>query len=146
MNTVRKYAASVREVFSHIGMDKELIKALADLSDGLKKWENPDDEDWQTPLLKVKLPVPFFLKGEIRVNIIDYLHFEGNLVLSVFSTEMRSKNTLEELAEMYKRLKEPPVIPEMALNPRSMNGALNIVIRKMLWISSGRGNAIAKVA
>jgi len=141
---MRTYLASVKEVFSHIGMDKQFIKAIAKLSDDLKL-ENPDNEDWQTPLLEGKLPVPFLFKGETRVDKIAYLNFEANLVLSVFSAEMRLKNTLEELAEMYKRLKEPPVIPEMALHPRSMNGALTIVIRKMLWISSGRGN-VAKAA
>jgi len=143
---MRSYLASVKEVFSYIGSDRNLIHSWASLCDRAKWWENPDNEDWQTPLLEGTLPVPFLFKEKMRINTIEYLNFEGNLVLSVFSTEMRSKNTLEELAEMYKRVKEPPVIPEMALHPRSLNGALNIIIRKMLWISSGRGNAIAKAA
>ena len=142
------YSASVKEVFSHIGMDRKLIEAIASLmyNGVLKCWTNPDDEDWQTPLIEGPLPVPFLHKGEMRVDKISYLTFEANLTLSVFSAEMRHKNTLEELAEMYRRLKEPPVIPEMALHPRSRNGALNIIVRKMLWLSSGRGNVSAKAA
>lgn len=146
MKGIRKYATCVPDVYKHVKMDRDFIRSWARICDDLKKWENPDDEDWQTPLLKGPLPVPFLHKGEMRVNEIAYLNFEGNIVLSVFSNEIRSKNTLKELAETYKRLREPPVIPEMALHPRSMNGALTIIIRKMLWLSSGRGKAAEAAA
>ncbi len=127
---VRSYMKSVDEVFSCVGGDRKIIKALAYAFDTLKLWKNPDDEDYRTSLKEI--PQPYFFKGKMMGNKYRMATFEQDFAAEVFSHEIRSHETLDGLAGMYKRLKAGAGSAEIP------SVVFQNVLLKMLWLSSGR--------
>ena len=127
---VRSYMKSVDEVFSCVGGDRNIIKALARMSDTFEFWKNPDDQDYRTPLERI--PQPYLIKGKMMGNKHQLATFEQNFAAEIFSHEIRSHQTIDALAGMYRRLKASAGtadIPSIVFQ--------NILL-KMLWLSSGR--------
>ena len=127
MLEVRSYQAYVEEVFRHIGEDHNLIHAIARLNDTFEMWKNPDDHDYRSPLKKI--PTLHFQGGELRVNTCEKIAFEQDFAAEVFSHEIRSRRTLSELGETYKRLKANGEVSRVVLHN---------IIQKMLWMAAGR--------
>lgn len=127
--TVRSYMKSVDQVSSCVGGDRNVIKALAYTFDTFKLWKNPDDEDYRIPLEKIPRPYP--LKGKMMGNRYQLAAFEQDLAAEVFSHEIRSHQTLDDLAGMYKRLKADEGSAEIP------SVVFQNILLKMLWLSSG---------
>ena len=119
----RSYIAVENEVFSHIETDRDLIHTLAFVNDVLKAWKNPDDLDYRVEECESQ---SYHLDG--KVHVIRMQEYEQSIAAELFSHEIRSKNSLNELGDMYKRLKKfnVPLI------------VFHNILRKMLWISSGK--------
>ena len=142
---IRSYQSCIGQVFSHLGSDRQTIKALAVIHDMVETWNNPDDHDYHKEAEKVPPFPPIWGKETSSTSVKDVIlmllannpekftwrHklWQEACALEAHSHEIRRCNTLDALASMHKRLKKT----------ETFGAVLHMIITKMLWISSRRG-------
>jgi hypothetical protein len=126
---VRSYTGSVKEVFTHIGSDRDSISSLAFVFDEIKGWHNPDESDYRSAIKEMPY-IEARADGQLYGNRIQHEAYVHNVVIEMFSHDIRRSNRLVDLANLYKRLKSAEEIP---------GAVLHLIILKMLWLASGRG-------